>query len=165
MSTHTPTIALIMLKKIKRWNGFSATIQVKARLYQTKPLNALPALWHYLSRHSSSAKADPTQPRMLWEIFSFATSSSQLVMAATTPATSIRSRPISRIGSLEHCVWRCSCVALCWASWGGTWWSNSRRLGADCANINHWWKRCWSGSSALRRSRFHPKIGWLSEAA
>jgi hypothetical protein len=28
--------------KNKRWNGFSATNQVKARLHQTKPPNALP---------------------------------------------------------------------------------------------------------------------------
>ena len=44
----TPTIGRaiptkISLAKNKRWNGFSATNQVKARLHQTEPPNALPA--------------------------------------------------------------------------------------------------------------------------
>ena len=86
---YTPTIARVMpMMIIKRWNGFSATNQVKARLHQTEPPNALPASWRCLSRSSSSAKADPSQPRMSWEVFSLATSSSFLVMAATIPAMS-----------------------------------------------------------------------------
>jgi hypothetical protein len=39
----TPTIARLMPVKIERWYGFSATNEVKARLHQTEPPNAMTA--------------------------------------------------------------------------------------------------------------------------
>ena len=47
--------------KIKRWSGFSATNQVKARLHQTEPPNALPA-----------SCCCPDQPDVALEFFTLA---------------------------------------------------------------------------------------------
>ena len=85
----------------------------------------------------------------------FATESAFLAVLFTFNLLSLYQHQVTpgqRIGSPEHCAWQCSCVERYWESWGGTWWSSSRRRGADCANTNRWWKRRWTGSSALRRS-------------
>ena len=95
---YTPTKAPMVPMRIKRWNGLasqarhkldapkgkiaarnvvSATNQVKARLHQTEPPNALPASWRC-----------PGSPRVLHEALSLATPRSHSVMAATIPAMS-----------------------------------------------------------------------------
>jgi len=70
-STRQPLAPLVPMK-IKRWNGFSATNAVKARLHQTEPPNALP-----------TSERCPGQPRMLYEVLSLTTPDSLSVMAAT----------------------------------------------------------------------------------
>ena len=77
---YTPTIAREMPMKNKRWDSFSATNQVKARLHQTKPPNALPA-----------SERCPGQPSAGWEVLSLSMRSSHSVMAATIPAMSAQS--------------------------------------------------------------------------
>jgi hypothetical protein len=58
----TPTKARLMPIKNERWNGFSATNQVKARLHQTEPPNALPA-----------SERCPSQPSVALEFFTLDT--------------------------------------------------------------------------------------------
>jgi len=74
---YTPTIAREMPMKNKRRDGFSVTNQVKARLHQTEPPNALPA-----------SERCPGQPSAGWEVLSLSMRSSLSVMAATIPTMS-----------------------------------------------------------------------------